>query len=155
MGGPEWEVRGEREPQGGQVTAVTGVEVTAGEEGGGGAWQRRGQRRGMADDKSPGSDGLLKEFYFAFSPVFGRAFVAMINRCYRCGVLPESLWGGLITLLCKDQARREHLRCWGPLTLLNVDHKIVSKAVCRRMSRGGWGLCWPGSDLCYPWPVHH
>ena len=91
---------------------------------------------GMADDKSPGSDGLPKEFYVAFFPVFGRAFVAMINRCYRCGVLPESLRGGLITLLCKDQARREHLRCWRPLTLFNVDYKIVSKAVCRRMSRG-------------------
>ena len=36
--------------------------------------------KGMADDKSPGSDVLLKEFYVAFFPVFGRAFVAMINH---------------------------------------------------------------------------
>ena len=92
--------------------------------------------KGMAGDKSPGRDGLPKEFYAAFFPVFGRAFVAMVNRCYRRGVLPESLRSGLITLLCKDQARREHLRCWRPLTLLNVDYKIVSRAVCRRMSRG-------------------
>ena len=99
--------------------------------------------RGMADDKSPGGDGLPKEFYAAFFPVFGQAFfaMAMINRCYQCGVLPESLRGGLITLLCKDQARREHLQCWRPLTLLlNVDYKIVSKAICRRMPRGGGGV---------------
>ena len=51
-------------------------------------------------------------------------------------MLPESLRGGLLTLLCKDQARREHLRCWRPLTLLNVDYKIVSRAICSRMSRG-------------------
>ena len=92
--------------------------------------------KGMAGDRSPGSDGLPKEFYAAFFPVFGRAFVAMINRCYRRGVLPESLRGGLLTLLCKDQARREHLRCWRPLTLLNVDYKIVSRAICSRVSRG-------------------
>ena len=93
-----------------------------------------GKKKKKNDDDDGG--GLPKEFYVAFFPGFGRAFVAMINRCYQCGVMPESLRGGLITLLCKDQARRKHLRCWRPLTLLNVHYKIVSKAVCRRMSGG-------------------
>ena len=42
--------------------------------------------KGMAGDRSPGGDGLPKEFYAAFFLVFGWAFVAMINRCYRHGV---------------------------------------------------------------------
>ena len=39
---------------------------------------------------------------------------------------------GIITLLPKDDAELLLLQNWRPITLLNVDHKIASKAIERR-----------------------
>ena len=44
--------------------------------------------RGMADDNSPGGDGLPKEFYAAFFPVFGQAVFAMIVGWLSGGFTP-------------------------------------------------------------------
>ena len=40
---------------------------------------------------------------------------------------------GIITLLPKDDAELFVLQNWQPITLLNVDYKITSKAIARRI----------------------
>ena len=91
--------------------------------------------KGMANNKSPGLDGLPKEFYLKFFPLFGSCFVEMVNWCYVLGELPESQRLGIITLICKDKNRKKNLKAWRPISLLNVDYKIVSKALCNRLKR--------------------
>ena len=89
----------------------------------------------MKNGKSPGSDGLGCEFYKKFWYLFGDHFVAMINLCFLNGQLTESQRLSLITLLCKDKALHYLLTHWRPISLINVDAKIVSKAICNRLKK--------------------
>ena len=89
----------------------------------------------MSNSKTPGIDGLPKEFYtFAFKYI-GKAFVRLINRCDGEGMLPPSQRQGLITLICKDKNNAETLKNWRPISLLNVDYKMLSKVLTLRLRK--------------------
>ena len=87
----------------------------------------------MENRKTPGSDGLPKEFYLKFFPLFGKSFVQMINNCYEMGSLTESQRYGIISILCKKPEASQFLTNWRPISLLNVDYKIISKSLCNRL----------------------
>ena len=42
---------------------------------------------------------------------------------------------GVITLVPKEDSNRELLNNWYPITLLNLDYKIVSKIIARRIEK--------------------
>ena len=87
----------------------------------------------MLNYKTPGPDGLPKEFYsFAF-PFIGKSYVKLINRCLLEGTLPLSLRQCYITLICKDKTKADLLTNWRPISLLNCDYKILSKVLSLRM----------------------
>jgi hypothetical protein len=89
----------------------------------------------MSNFKTPGLDGLPKEFYaFAFKYI-GKAFVRFLNRCCCEGLLPPSQRQGLITLICKDPANADTLKNWRPISLLNTDYKILSKVLTLRLRK--------------------
>ena len=89
----------------------------------------------MKNGKSPGSDGLGCEFYKKFWHLFGEAFVAMVNLCFLNGQLTESQRLALITLLCKDKSLHYLLKHWRPISLINVDAKIISKSISNRLKK--------------------
>ena len=89
----------------------------------------------MKNGKSPGSDGLGCEFYKKFWYLFGEHFVAMINLCFLEGQLTESQRLSLITLLCKDRKLHYLLSQWRPISLINIDAKIVSKSLSNRLKK--------------------
>ena len=89
----------------------------------------------MKNGKAPGSDGLPSEFYKKFFHLFGTYFVAMINLCYLQGRLTESQRLSLITLLCKDRSFHFLLNYWRPISLMNVDAKIIGKVISLRLRR--------------------
>lgn len=88
----------------------------------------------MQNNKSPGPDGLPKEFYtFAF-PYIEESFVKLINRFWLEGTLPQSQRQCFITLICKDKDNADLLSNWRPISLLNCDYKILSKVLSLRLS---------------------
>ena len=89
----------------------------------------------MKNGSAPGSDGLGCEFYKKFFYLFGEKFVAMINLCFLNGQLSESQRLSLITLLCKDRTEHYLPINWRPISLINVDAKIVSKSICNRLKK--------------------
>ena len=91
--------------------------------------------KGMENGKSPGVDGLPKEFYHKFFPLFGADFVTVMTSCFEDGILCPSQRHGLITLICKDKDRKNLLTCWRPISLLTVDLKMISKVMCNRLSK--------------------
>ena len=71
----------------------------------------------MSNFKTPGGDGLPKEFYSKFFYLFGNAFVEMVNFCYRYGNLSPSQKECFITLLCKNADKKEFISFRRPISL--------------------------------------
>ena len=89
--------------------------------------------KNMANYKTPGLDGLPKEFYVFAFPYIGNTFVDLLNRCWKEKILPKSQREGLITLICKDSTQSDDLSKWRPISLLNIDYKILSKVLSMRL----------------------
>ena len=88
--------------------------------------------KSMQDNKSPGADGLPKEFYVTFWEEIKGYLLEVFNESLRTGKLPASLREGTISLLFKKGDKKE-IKNWRPLTLLGVDRKILAKALFFRL----------------------
>ena len=49
--------------------------------------------------------------------------------------LPASQRTSIITLLCKNKDKKFSLKALRPISLLNVDYKIISKSMCKRLKK--------------------
>ena len=84
-------------------------------------------------NKSPGNDGFTAEFYCTFWPVLGGWVVNALNESYDRGVLSSSQRQGVITLIEKEGKDNLNIKNYRPITLLNVDYKILSKVLAKRI----------------------
>ena len=75
----------------------------------------------MVNNKSPGNDGLPKEFYLAFFPEIGDMLQQCLNTCYKERGLTASQKQAVITLIAKPGKDVRQLKAWRPISLLNVD----------------------------------
>ena len=89
--------------------------------------------KGMANNKSPGSDGFTAEFFKFFFPDLGHFLVRSLNYAFKSGELSVTQKQGVITCLPKGNKPRELLKNWRPISLLNVDYKILSGVMAKRM----------------------
>lgn len=87
---------------------------------------------GIARGKALGIGGLPMEFYLKFWGVLGEDLVEVLNFCHWAGFLAKSQRRGLITLTFKkgDSFDPHNGR---PITLLNIDYKIASRAIASRL----------------------
>ena len=88
--------------------------------------------KGMAHRKAPGNDGLLMEFYLKFWPVLGADLVRVLNSCLLNRRLSKSQRRGVISLSFKKGDRLDPQN-WRPISFLNVDYKIASRAIAGRL----------------------
>jgi exonuclease III len=89
----------------------------------------------LANNKAPGSDGLDASFYKFFWSKIG---------VYVCGSLMQGINEGemsieqkraVLTLLPKKDKDPRYIKNWRPLSLLNVDYKILAKLLARRLQK--------------------
>ena len=57
------------------------------------------------------------------------------NSAYNTGEMSISQRRGVISLVPKEDSDLELLNNWRPITLLNLDYKIMSKVIARRIER--------------------
>ena len=81
----------------------------------------------------PGEDGFTVEFYNTFYEILGQDLVNSLNESYELGELSISQRRGVISLVPKEDSNLLLLSHWRPITLLNVDYKIASKAIAKRI----------------------
>ncbi|MGL4758187.1 MAG: hypothetical protein ACRCXZ_02540, partial [Patescibacteria group bacterium] len=90
--------------------------------------------RSMQKNKSPGTDGLSVEFYLCFWDIIEKPLFEI--QCIELNELSTSMKQGLITLLPKPDKDTSILDNWHPITLLNVDYKILSYVYANRLKKG-------------------
>ena len=88
----------------------------------------------MENNKSPGFDGLTTNFCKHFWPLLGKKLTRVCNYVFQTACLAVSQRRGVITLLFKLGDRTQH-KNWRPITLLNTDYKILSKALANRLQQ--------------------
>jgi exonuclease III len=89
----------------------------------------------MKNGKSPGSDGICKEFYVAFFDIVGDVMCSVLNLAFVEMSMSRSQRMSYVTLLCKDLGNSSNLKCWRPISLCNLDYKAMSKVICLRMTK--------------------
>ena len=88
----------------------------------------------MQGNKSPGLDGLTKEFYLSFWEVIGDDLVETVNNVFLTENLSETMRTAVISVLFKkgDPAEVKNYR---PVSLLTVDYKVITKVLKTRLSK--------------------
>ena len=89
----------------------------------------------MKSNKSPGNDGITKEIYQHFWAILGNFLVATLSNTFEKGELLVSQKQAVITLIEKKDRDKHFIKNWRPISLLNVDVKIASKALANRVKK--------------------
>ena len=85
------------------------------------------------NNKSPGNDVLTKEFYETFWDESKDSFINSIKLAYQKKSLSTSQSQAVIKLIEKKDHDKTMLKNWRPISLINVDLKIISKAFASRL----------------------
>ena len=89
------------------------------------------QFRYFQADKTPGDDDFTTQFYKCFFEFFGEDLATSFNATYDANELAISQRRGIITIIPKEDGSLLELSNWRPITLLNVDCKIATKAIAK------------------------
>ena len=85
------------------------------------------------NNKTTGNDGIPIEFYKKFWSLISEPFIQCANECFEKGEMSCSQKQAVITLLEKKGKDRSFLENWRPISLVNVDAKLMSKVIATRM----------------------
>lgn len=87
----------------------------------------------MQSGKSAGPDGFPVEFFKKFSALLSPQLSAVFAESLEQGTLPPSLGEACITLIAKKGKDPTECASYRPISLLNVDAKILAKVLSRRL----------------------
>lgn len=96
--------------------------------------------------KTPGPDGFGVEFYYAFHEQLAPILLRMINESAVTHLLPPSLYEANICLILKKNKDPKEPANYRPISLLNTDHKIITKTLATRLNQCIFKLISP--DQC-------
>lgn len=86
----------------------------------------------MSKNKSPGSDGLTVEFYCKFYDDLKEILSQLFNAIEKEGELSRSMKCGILSVFYKKKGDRKSLRNYRPISLLQVDYKILARVMANR-----------------------
>ena len=89
----------------------------------------------MQSNKSPGPDGFPTEFYKKFSEKLAPLLLEMYNESLANGSLPPTLTQATISLIHKKGKDPVNCGSYRPISLLNVDSKILAKTLSARLEQ--------------------
>ena len=91
--------------------------------------------KSMKKGKTPGSNGFSSDFFRVFWNMLGTFLYRAFKTCRSKGELLATHQVSLITLIPKSGQTNHSLKGWRPISLLNVDYKIISTAIASRFKK--------------------
>ena len=76
---------------------------------------------------------MTAEFYIEFWSLLKTQLFQVYLDSFSLGILPECMRVGVVTLLEKKGKDRLELSNWRPITLLNIDYKLLTKTLGQRL----------------------
>ena len=83
----------------------------------------------------PGTDGFPAEFYRFFWPEISKEMTDSFNYVFQSGTLSITQRRGAISLIPKKPKDKRSLENLRPISLLNVDYKILTKTIAKRIEK--------------------
>ena len=87
----------------------------------------------MPINKSPGNDGLTKEFYEIFWEEIEIPLCNSVTKSYQSGELSLFQRQAVIKLIEKKDKDKKVIKIWRPTSLLKIDTKHISKVLVERL----------------------
>uniref|UniRef100_A0A671WYB0 Reverse transcriptase domain-containing protein n=1 Tax=Sparus aurata TaxID=8175 RepID=A0A671WYB0_SPAAU len=89
----------------------------------------------MQNNKAPGPDGFPVEFFKAFQAKLIPLLYSVYVESLSLGSLPPTLRQASISVLLKKDKDADLCTSYRPISLMNVDTKILAKALARRLEK--------------------
>ena len=87
----------------------------------------------MSNNKSLENNGLTKEFYETFWEGLKKPLCDSITEACHRGELSHSQKQAVIKLIEKKDRDKKFIKNWRPISLLNIDTKLISKVLAERL----------------------
>ena len=89
--------------------------------------------KSIKNNKTPGNEGLTKEFYKTFWDELKTPLMKSITQAFHMKILSISQKQAAIKISEKKYRDKRYIKNWRPISLLNIDTKILSKAISNNL----------------------
>lgn len=87
----------------------------------------------LNNNKAPGPDGLTAEFYKEFKDCLVEPLLSALGQSFEDGTLPSSAYEACISLIHKKGRPADECASFRPISLLNLDRKLLAKILATRL----------------------
>lgn len=91
--------------------------------------------KSMQSSKAPGPDGFSPEFYKSFATILSPLLLDVLNESFNAKSLPPTFYQACISLLLKRDKDPLDPSSYRPLSLLDVDTKLLAKILAARLEK--------------------
>ena len=85
--------------------------------------------------KSPDENGIMVGVWKKIFPIIGDHYVQMLNVSFKRDCFKNGFFRAILTLLKREGSTEGSMKGFRPLSLMNIDYKILSKVLSVRLRK--------------------